>query len=152
MYESALRKDLVDDIEMREWVELHAGWHGAPALRAVMRRRRPGERPTGSDVETICLQVYRRAGIPAVRQYQVVDAYGEHVAFGDFGFPPKACITEVDGLQGHDLERRQHDYDRQGRVEDQGFLVRRFTAEDVKYRGWYVCERTLRAIAMARPL
>lgn len=149
-YESALRKGLIDDIDMRLWVEEHSGWQGAPVLRAVQARRRPGERPTGSDDETILLQHLRRAGITADRQWEVVDRDGRLVGYGDFGHPPRACITEVDGLEAHGLERRQYDYDRQGRMEDEGYLVRRVTHEDVRYRPRYAVERVRRGIAVAR--
>lgn len=150
-YESALRKDFVDDIETRDWLKAHAGWHGAPALRAVMGRREPGERPTGSEPETRALQLYRAARIGTKRQWRVVTDDGI-TYFGDFGFPPKRCITEIEGLEAHDLANRQYDYDRKGQLEDMGYLVRPFTVEDVKYRGFYVVQRTLRAIEMARPL
>jgi very-short-patch-repair endonuclease len=151
-YESALRKGYIDDIEMRAWVAEHGGWQGAPVLRAVQARRRPGERPTGSDDETILLQHLRRAGIVAVRQWEVVGADGRLIGFGDFGHPPKACITEIDGLASHDLAQRQSDYDRQGRIEDEGYLVRRLTHEDVRYRPKYAVDRVRRGIALARPL
>lgn len=149
-YESAIRLGLIDDLDMRAWVADHAGWQGAPVLRAVQARRRPGERPTGSDDETILLQHLRRAGITAIRQWEVVDPDGRLIGYGDFGHPPKACISEVDGLGSHDLDRRQYDYDRQGRIEDEGYLVRRVTHEDVRRRPKYAVERVRRGIALAR--
>jgi hypothetical protein len=151
-YESALRLGLVDDVETREWVADHAGWQGAPGLRAVQARRRPGERPTGSDDETIVMQIYRRYGIDFERQFEVVDEDGILIGYADFGHPPSACLTEVDGLGTHDLANRQHDYNRQGRMEDIGYLVRRHTHEDVRYREKYVVQRTRRGIALALPL
>lgn len=149
-YESALRQGLIDDLETRLWVAERGGWHGAPGLRAVQRRRKPGERPTGSYPETVALQLFRRERMRAQRQFPVWDDDGDFIGFGDFGHPPKMCINEIDGLKGHDLSQRQHDYNRQGRMEDVGYLVRRHTAEDVLYRQRYFIQRTRRAIADAR--
>jgi hypothetical protein len=151
-YECALRRGLLDDIETREWVRDRGGWHGAPGFRAVLARRKPGERPIGSDVGVICLQLYRRARIPAVREWEVLDLNGELIGYADFGHPPRACLSEVDGVETHDREHRQHDYNRQGRIEDVGYLVRRHTAEDVRYRPRYVEQRTRTAMKLARPL
>jgi very-short-patch-repair endonuclease len=151
-YESALRTGLIDDIEMRDFAARHASWHGAPTLRAVLARRLPGERPTGSDVETIGLQVYRRAGMHPRRQWEVRDERDELLGFGDFGWPPKAFITEFDGLEAHGPEQRQYDYNRQARIEDVGYIFRRFTREDVLHRPKYLVDTTRRGIAIARYL
>ena len=69
--ESALRKRLVTDEDLRAFVALRAvSRHGGRRLRAVLELRPVGSRPTGSDDETICLQIYRRHGVPApIRQY-----------------------------------------------------------------------------------
>jgi len=153
MVESALRKGLTTDEALRAFVASRVrSRHGTPTLRAVLDRREPGERPTGSDIETICLQVYRRAGLAPRRQWRVDGADGELVGFGDFGFPPKAFISELDGLASHDLENRQYDYDRQRRIEDLGYTFRRFTREDVLWRPKYLCDATRRGLVIARYL
>ena len=151
--ESVLRMGLATELELHEFAtsSLRAR-HGGPMLREVLKRRPLGARPTGSDVETIGLQVYRRNGLDPHRQWEVLDADGATIGFGDYGFPPKAFISEVDGLGTHDLENRQHDYDRQGRIEDRGYLVRRFTREDVLWRPKYFCDATRRGLAAARYL
>lgn len=151
-YECALRRGLLDDAETRVWVAERSGWQGAPGMRAIQRRRKPGERPTGSDVETICLQILRRAGVPAVRQWPVFEPAGDLIGYADFGHPPKKCVSEVDGVGSHGVEERQHDYNRQGRMEDVGYLVRRHTAEDVLHRPLYVVRRTRTGMKMARRL
>jgi very-short-patch-repair endonuclease len=117
-----------------------------------LARRRDGERPTGSDLETLCLQLYRRGGLHPSRQWEVRNGRGELLGFGDFGWPPKAFITEVDGLATHGPEDRQYDYSRQARIEDEGYTFRRFTRDDVLWRAKYVCDTTSRGIALARPL
>lgn len=154
MVESALRKKLTTDAELRDFATSRIrSRHGGPTLRAVLGLRLPDERPTGSDIETICLQVYRRAGLAPRRQWRVDNPVGgPPLGFGDFGFPPKAFISEIDGLGSHDLENRQYDYNRQALIEDVGYLFRRFTTEDVLWRPRYVCDATRRGIAIARYL
>ena len=153
MVESALRKDLATDPALRDFATSRIrSRHGGPTLRAVLGLRLPNERPTGSDIETICLQVYRRAGLAPTRRWRVDDPAGRLLGFGDFGFPPKAFISELDGLGSHDLEHRQHDYNRQALIEDLGYTFRRFTREDVLWRPKYVCDATRRGIAIARYL
>jgi very-short-patch-repair endonuclease len=148
--ESALRMGLADDPALREFaVSQTRARHGGPMLREVLKRRPLGARPTGSDVETIALQILRRDGLLATRQWEVTEDDGRHVDYCDLGFPPKAFVVEIDGLGTHGLEQRQHDYNRQARIEDIGYIVRRFTAEDVLYRPRYLCAVTRRGLARA---
>ncbi len=150
--ESALRKGLAEDADMREFSRANPYARGGPTLRAVLDRRRPGARPTGSDLETLCLQLYRRGGLYPERQWEVRDDDGSLVGFGDFGFPPKAFISEVDGLATHGSEAAQYDYGRQARIEDLGYTFRRFTRSDILWRPKYVCDVTNRGIARANYL
>ena len=151
-YESALRKGLADDREMREFLACHGGWQGAPTLRAVQKLREPGERPTGSDPETLAMQLFRRHGWRTQRQLPVYDHDGQLIGYGDLGFPPRAFIAEINSREFHDLEQRQYEYNRQHRMEDMGFRIRKFTVEDVRYRGNYVIQTTRRGLAVARRL
>lgn len=149
--ESALRKGLAVDAALRDFATHQAiSRPGVRTLRAVLGRRPVGARPTGSDLETLCLQLYRRDGLLPARQWEVLDEDGNLVGFGDFGFPPKAFISEVDGLESHDVENRQYDYNRQARMEDLGYMFRRFTRADVLWRPRYVCGSTRRGLAIAR--
>lgn len=150
--ECALRKGLVEDAEMRDFANAQPYARGGPTLRAVLARRRAGSRPTGSDLETLCLQLYRRGGLHPERQWEVRAEDGSVLGFGDFGFPPKAFISEVDGLATHGSDAAQYDYGRQARIEDLGYTFRRFTRADIVYRPKYVCDVTRRGIARARYL
>jgi hypothetical protein len=147
--ESALRKGFVRDDEMREFAARQRYAPGGPALRAVLALRPPGARPTGSDLETLCLQVYRRGGLFPERQWEVRTNEGEVLGYGDFGFPPKAFISEVDGMATHGPEAAQYDYTRQARMEDLGYRFRRFTRSDVLYRPKHLCDVTRRGIVQA---
>src|SRR3954470_21392554 len=76
--ESALRMELVDELQLRDFANLWAfARHGGPGLREVLDRRPIGARPTGSDLETRYLQTIRLEGIgPPERQWRVVDKNG----------------------------------------------------------------------------
>ena len=144
--ESALRRRLVDELALRDFADTWAlNRHGAPGLREVLRRRRHGEPPTGSDLETQCVQVWRRGGISLPRrQWPVFDEIGQLVAITDFGFDTRLFVVETDGLGTHKTpEQQQYDLNRQNRISDVGYHLRRFTHADVTRRPTYVCRETM---------
>ena len=122
--------------------------HGGPTLRNVLDRRRPGERATGSDEETIAMQVLR-AKFDVRRQWPVWDEDDVLIGYGDLALPPFAFILEVDGTSVHTDETRQYDYWRHGRIEDVGYRIRRVTAADVRNRPKYVLKVVERALVSA---
>ena len=149
--ESALRLGLTGELALRDFANLWAfSRHGAPGLREVLDRRPIGAPPTGSDLETRGLQVFRQGRVRAPeRQWPVVDTGGEIVATADFG--------ETDGLETHKTrEQQQYDTNRQNRITDAGYDLRRFTYDDVTRRPAYVCRETIRGLLAApagrRPL
>jgi len=152
--ESALRRRLVEEMALRDFADRWAFHrHGVPGLREVLDRRRIGEAPTGSDLETLNLQVWRRdRRIPRPeRQWPVFDEHGEFVGFADFGFPPRLFVVEDDGLETHGKTREQQQYDtnRQNAISDAGYDFRRFTYADVTRRPRYVCRETIRGLIAA---
>jgi hypothetical protein len=150
--ESALRRRLVEELALRDFADLWAFYRrGVPGLREVLERRPIGAAPTGSDLETRCLQVFRRGGVPQPeRQWPVLDEQEEVVADADFGFPPRLFVVETDGLGTHKTrEQQQYDTNRQNRISDAGYDFRRFTYADVTKRPAYVCRETLRGLAAA---
>jgi hypothetical protein len=150
--ESALRLRLVDELVLRDFANLWAFYRrGSPGLRDVLERRPIGAAPTGSDLETRCLQVFRRGGVPAPeRQWHVIGSCGELVATVDFGFPPIPFVVETDGLETHMTKaQQQYDLNRQNRICDAGYGIRRFTYEDVTRRPAYVCRETMRGLRSA---
>jgi len=153
--ESALRMGLVTDQELRAFVAVQAvSRHGAPRLRAVLELRPVGARPTGSDDETICLQVYRRRGVPTpIRQYELV-LDGIVVAIVDFAWPLWSFIVEIDGFDTHgNPVAHGNDLHRQNWISDIRITFRRFNHADVHHRQAYVCQETMRGLQQAgRPL
>ena len=147
--ESALRLGLVEELALRDFANLWAFYrHGGPGLPEVLDRRPIGAPPTGSDLETQCLQIWRRGGVrQPERQYPVVDSNGALVAIADFGFPPSRFVVETDGLETHKTrEQQQYDTNRQNRISDAGYDFRRFTYADVTLRPAYVRRETRRGL------
>ena len=150
--ESALRLGLTTDHSLRDFAALCAfSRHGTPGLVEVLERRPIGARPTGSDLETLYLQVIRRGRIRAPeRQFDVLDAEGARVAVADFGFPPARFVAETDGFETHSAPAQlQYDLNRQNRINDAGYELRRFTYQDVVHRPRYVCRQTARGLLVA---
>jgi len=150
--ESALRMGITDEASLRAFATQWARYRdGTPGLQQVLARRPLGARPTGSDLETICLQRFRRGGVPEpIRQMPVVDHCGHWIADTDFGFPWRLFIVETDGLGTHGTkDGLQYDLNRQNRISDAGYHFRRFTHTDVMYRPAYVCRETLLGLAKA---
>ena len=116
--------------------------------RSDLDRRPIGAPPTGSDLETQYLQVLRRGGVPAPeRQWPVIDPHGQQVAIADAGFPPWLFVAETDDLGTHKTrEQQQYDLNRQNRISDAGYHLRRFTYGDVTTRPAYVCRETMRGL------
>jgi hypothetical protein len=152
--ESALRMQLTTDAAVRAFAA-GPGRHvqGVGALREVLRRRWPWERPTESDVGTILLQVYRRGGVDRpIRELEIWDG-DILVARPDCHWYPIPFGTEVDGFEVHGTKPAlQYDLNRSNRIGDIRHLERRFTYQDVIYRERYVCTETLKGLAIAREL
>jgi very-short-patch-repair endonuclease len=147
--ESWIRRHPDEEAKLREFaVSRTRSRHGGPTLRHVLDRRQPGERATGSDEETIALQILRTRYKPR-RQWPVWDQDDVLIGYGDVALPPFAFILEVDGTSVHTDETRQYDYDRHGRMEDVGYRVRRVTAADVRLRPRYVLQVVERGLAGA---
>jgi very-short-patch-repair endonuclease len=84
-----------------------------------------------------------------VRQFPVV--HNEVlVATTDFGFPPVPFVAEVDGLATHATQQAlAYDLNRQNRIEDAEYGLRRFTALDVYLRPRYVRRETVTGLGLA---
>jgi hypothetical protein len=132
--ESALRKKLTTIAEIESWLpELgRRRTPGVARIKRVLALRPPGAKPTGSILETMFVQVARRvagAGDP-VRQLEVVNRWGETVAFVDLCWPEIGLFIELDG-QFH-AGQPVHDARRETAViAATGWLVGRFTWDEV---------------------
>ncbi len=151
--ESGLRRELFTEAELRAFAAQISRRPGAPTLRAVVARRPPGAPPTESDAETICLQVFRRGGVPQpTRQFSIYDG-AVFVARVDFHWTPTPFGVEVDGLETHSSPQAlQWDLNRGNRIADRSHHIRRFTYWDVTTREKYVCRETMRGLAIAESM
>lgn len=123
------------------------GRNGAGVLRRVLETRALGDgRPDGL-LEPRMGSLVRRAGLPMpVFQYEIVRS-GVFVARSDFAYPELLIAIEVDGWETHGTpDAMRLDFERQNEIELLGWLVLRFTWDDVVRRPRYVAERIARAL------
>jgi hypothetical protein len=131
--ESALRKRLttIDDIERSLPALGRARIAGTVRIRRVLARRPAAAAPTESLLETLMVQLVRRAGLPhPCRQYVVHDRDGGFVARVDLCWPDPGVFVELDGQQ----HKGQPVYDARREtavVAATGWLPGRFTWHEV---------------------
>jgi very-short-patch-repair endonuclease len=132
--ESALRKRLTTIAELID-VAAEMGrtrTPGAARIRRVLALRPAGAPATGSILETMMIQLARKLeGLPEpLRQVEVVDPFGNFVAFVDLAWPDLGLFIELDGQQ----HEGQPVYDARREtavVAATGWLVGRFTWREV---------------------
>jgi hypothetical protein len=127
--ESVLRKRLASVPDVARAV---MGSRGADRMRRVLRLRPRGAPPTGSLLETLMVQLARRArDVPTPeRQVEVLDRHGAFVAFVDLAWPNLGLFVELDGQQHKDqpvYEARRET----AVVAATGWLCGRFTWREV---------------------
>lgn len=151
--ESALRKGVTTIGELDAAVE-HLSRRrlaGVVRIRRVLARRPEGAAPTESLLETLFVQLARRVpglGEP-VRQLDIFDEQGLFVARVDLCWPELGLFIELDGL--HHLDQPVHDARRETAViAATGWLVGRFTWEEVRRHPVATCRRLDRLVDQAR--
>jgi hypothetical protein len=93
--ESALRKGLVTVDQLEDC--------RSKRIRRVLGLRPPDAPPTGSLLETLLVQLARRAGLPdPIRQLEVYDRHGRLVGRVDLAWPALGVFVELDGQQHKD--------------------------------------------------
>jgi very-short-patch-repair endonuclease len=139
--ESALRKRLV---RLGDLEQLPPKVPGVRRIRRVLARRGDVP-PTESLLETLMVQMIRRAGLPdPLRQYVVTTRDGTFVARVDLCWPDLGIFVELDGQQHKD--QPVYDANRQTRVVTAtGWLVGRFTWREVVHTP-KACERRLKEL------
>jgi very-short-patch-repair endonuclease len=109
------------------------GCRGAGKLRWVLDHR-PRGKPARSGFEVILRDVLRQFGLDADlwRNYEVMDEDGRIVAEVDLAEPVQMIALEADGARWHSTRRaHQRDIERQEMLEALGWIVERFTWDDV---------------------
>lgn len=99
--EAALRTRLTSVSEVERAV---TGARSADRMRRVLALRPEGALPTGSLLETLMVQLARRAcDVPTPeRQVEVLNRHGDFVAFVDLAWPDLGLFVELDGQQHKD--------------------------------------------------
>jgi very-short-patch-repair endonuclease len=107
---------------------------GSAALRRLAAPR-IGDRPNGSDVETLLLQLIDDANLPTpTRQHPAVAAFG--VRYLDMAYVEHRVAIEIDGMESRmDPEVSLDDRVRQNLIEAQGWTFRRFGYAHVTENG-----------------
>ena len=130
--------------ELDQLVKAHArrGRPGLRVLRAVLDRRGPGFVATDSLLETLYLQLLRRAGLPSPVQQFAVHGRGRHFRV-DFAFPEQKLLVETLGQGPH---QSQFNADRR-RVDTllqlmPGWQVLEFTYDQVTREARWVTQMT----------
>lgn len=112
------------------------GRAGSVVLRDLVGDRRAGQRPTESALEDdfVALAKDYRVDLPA-RQHPLELGSTGPDARCDFGDPDRQLDLEIDGDRYHAGKADQkRDADRDRRVRDEGWAVRRFTTADIRDR------------------
>jgi very-short-patch-repair endonuclease len=147
--DDALRKKLVTP---KQLVVLK-GWHGgrgrpgSATLGRLLDERPSDVRPLGSPLERDFVRILRSGGLPhPVRQHSV-QLRNEEIVYLDFAYPEYLVGVEADGYRWHAGRRSwQADLDRQNRLAEVGWLLLRFTSDDLRRPQWIV-EKIARTLA-----
>lgn len=120
-----------------------AGWPGVRRLRELLPLAEPR---TESPMETRLRLLLHDAGLPPpVAQHEVLDPLGRLVARVDFAYPRWRLAIEYEGDHHRERTHYQQDVARFNALRDRGWLVLRFTADDVLRHP----DRTARQVAAA---
>jgi hypothetical protein len=137
---------------------LRSGQVNLPELDAKSRERRVGIRAArralaladpsaGSVAESEARLLFHDAGLPPPLSQFAVDL-GDLMARLDFAWPAQRVLVEIDGREWHvGPGPFQRDRTRQNALVQAGWLVLRFTVEDIRSRPEYVVSEVRRALS-----
>jgi len=145
--DAAVGKKLVTLRGLETMVLIHGrrGRRGAGVLRKVLIAR--CDHVNESDLEGAMRRLCLRYGLPLPTfQYRVIQGRTE-IARVDFAYPELKIAIEVDGYEKHStVEAFQHDRTRQNDLVEFGWIVLRFTWDDVVHRPEKVAARIRRVL------
>jgi hypothetical protein len=146
--DAILRRGLVTDEELQQAVH---GWSGRPGAALSRRAATLVEPATDSSMETRLRLLLVLAGLPRPVANRDVVAHGGWIARPDLSYPELKIAIEYDG-DHHRVSRRQwqNDIGRRRVLEEEGWLVLVFTADDVLRRGDDTVRRVRSALAQGR--
>lgn len=127
--EALLHRRVVKLPALRAYSAAHAGWPGAALLREVLALAEPlSESPMETRLRLLLLD----AGLgPLTAQHDVHDVRGRFVARVDLAWPALRVAVEYDGDHHRERAHFRQDVARLNALRASGWLVVRFTADDV---------------------
>jgi very-short-patch-repair endonuclease len=139
----ALRAQLTDIDQLREWTQTHPRHRG---IRNIDRAMELADAASESPMETRLRILLVMNGLPRPRvQTTIKDERGAFVARADLCYPTERIAIEYDGTNHR--ERLAADNRRQNLLTDAGYRVLRFTAGDVLHRPASIVGLVRRALA-----
>ncbi len=127
--DALLHRRVVKLAAMRAYVEAHSGWPGLSLLREVLTLAEPlSESPMETRLRLLLLD----AGLgPLTAQQDVLDSRGRFVARVDLAWPALRVAVEYDGDHHRERAHFRQDVARLNTLRAAGWIVLRFTADDV---------------------
>ncbi|SCE78296.1 Protein of unknown function (DUF559) [Micromonospora viridifaciens] len=130
--DALLHRRVVKLPALQQYAAAHAGWPGMPLLREVLALAEPlSESPMETRLRLLLLD----AGLgPLSAQHDVLDARGRFVGRVDLAWPALRVAVEYDGDHHRERDHFRQDIARLNALRAAGWLVLRFTADDVLRR------------------
>jgi Protein of unknown function (DUF559) len=127
--DALLHRRVVKLPALRAYAGAHAGWPGLSLLREVLALAEPlSESPMETRLRLLLLD----AGLgPLTAQHDVLDLRGRFVARVDLAWPALRVAVEYDGDHHRERAHFRQDVARLNALRAAGWLVLRFTADDV---------------------
>ena len=141
--EAALRKELVTIERLERLVATTRTRPGRAELAQVLAMRPPGAKPTGSYLETRCVQVLRTGSLPDFERQ--VDLYDSDGLIGWVDLFLDGVVIELVGKKWH-LEKFDPDHVRYARLAAAGYALVPFTFSDVEHHPRHVVDATRSAL------
>lgn len=129
--DALLRRRVVRLSALRDYAETRPGWPGAPLLREVLTLAEPlSESPMETRLRLLLLD----AGLGPLTAQHEVHAGGRFLARVDLAWPALRLAVEYDGDHHRERTQFRRDVARLNALRAAGWIVLRFTADDVLRR------------------
>ena len=148
MLTDAVRRKIVTVREVREYIYGGPLRHGIGRALSVLKDVSDG---TWSEAEVRLRRLLERAGVTGFLMNEpILDRHGIQIGFADVLFPRARVVIEFDGRAWHVSDRSfQDDRTKQNRLVTEGYVVLRFTWEDLVHRPGEVLRQVRLALAAA---
>ncbi|MFI2709917.1 DUF559 domain-containing protein [Micromonospora sp. NPDC018662] len=146
--DALLRRRMVRLPALRDYAAERLGWPGAPLLREVLALAEPlSESPMETRLRLLLLD----AGLGPLTAQHEVRAGGRFVARVDLAWPALRIAVEYDGDHHRERAQFRRDVARLNALRAAGWVVLRFTADDVLRRPEATVALVRQALAERRP-